>query len=75
MFRPKRPTACSRRHDKCARQPQRMTRDAAMINRVLATAIVVGWTGLASTLAGGWPVRHSPCRERVVPALTGYLPV
>ncbi len=32
--------------------PQRMTRDVAMMNRVLATAITVGWTGLASTLAG-----------------------
>ena len=52
--------------------PQRMTRDAAMMNRVLATAITVGWTGLASTLAGRRPVRHSPCRERVVPTLMCY---
>ena len=52
--------------------PQQMTRDAAMMNRVLATAITVGWTGLASTLAGRRAVRRSPCRERVVPALAWY---
>ena len=43
-------------------------------DRALATAMTVGWTGLASTLAAGRPVRHSPCRERVVPALSSYSP-
>jgi hypothetical protein len=54
--------------------PQRMTWDAVMMNRVLATAITVGWTGLASTLAGRRPARHSPCRECVVPAFSCRLP-